>query len=193
MSTASAVDEAVDAAFEPLRGRPEVDRVAALVSNAADYGAIWVALALWKARRPGPRRRRAILALGSAGVASMLTNRAAKDLVQRQRPADHLQVGVRTPTSSSFPSGHTLAAFATALVLGENNTQVAAYASFATAVAASRVHLRAHHPSDVAGGALIGTALGLGLRPVVGRLVPGASRRDRRHGMGRATVLLERL
>ena len=32
------IDEAVDAAFEPLRGRPEIDRAAAVVSNLADYG-----------------------------------------------------------------------------------------------------------------------------------------------------------
>ena len=52
-------DETIDAAFEPLRGKPRVDRVAALVSNLADYGLIWVILALLKARRRGPDRRRA--------------------------------------------------------------------------------------------------------------------------------------
>ena len=64
----SAIDEAVDAAFEPLRGRPEVDRAAAVVSNLADYGLIWVALAALKARRRGPDRRRAVVALGAAGL-----------------------------------------------------------------------------------------------------------------------------
>ena len=40
------LDQAIDAAFEPLRGRPEVDRAAAVLSNLADYGFVWVALAL---------------------------------------------------------------------------------------------------------------------------------------------------
>ena len=47
---------------------------------------------------------------------------------------------------------------------------------FATAVAASRVHLRAHHPTDVLGGAAIGSVLGLGLRPIVNVVAPGPAR-----------------
>ena len=43
--TVSTIDEAVDGAFEPLRGRPGIDRAAAVVSNLADYGLIWVLLA----------------------------------------------------------------------------------------------------------------------------------------------------
>ena len=80
-----------------------------------------------------------------------LVNRAAKSVVERQRPEEQLDVRVRTPTSNSFPSGHTLAAFATAVVLPDSTAETAAYVGFAGAVAASRVHLRAHHPSDVAG------------------------------------------
>ena len=38
------LDETVDAVFEPWRGRPPVDRAAALVSNLADYGFVWVVL-----------------------------------------------------------------------------------------------------------------------------------------------------
>ena len=53
----STIDEAVDAAFEPLRGNPQADRAAAVLSNLADYGLIWVVLAGLKARRRGPDRR----------------------------------------------------------------------------------------------------------------------------------------
>jgi undecaprenyl-diphosphatase len=181
----STIDEAVDAAFEPLRGRPEVDRVAAVVSNLADYGFIWVLLAGLKARRRGPNRRRAIVALAAAGFSSLLVSRAVKATIERQRPEDHLQASVRTPTSSSFPSGHTLAAFCTAFVLGDSESGTAANVGFATAVAASRVHLRAHHPTDVIGGAVIGSALGMLLRPVVDMVTPGTrGRRGRRRGGG---------
>ncbi len=51
--------------------------------------------------------------------------------------------------------------------------------AFATAVAASRVHLRAHHPTDVLGGAAIGSVLGLGLRPLVNAVTPGSPGRRR--------------
>jgi membrane-associated phospholipid phosphatase len=180
----SGFDETIDAAFEPLRGRPRVDRTAAVVSNMADYGLVWVVLALIKARRRGPARRRTVLALGAAGVSSMVVNRAAKSMVGRERPEEHLDAPVRTPSSSSFPSGHTLAAFCTAFVLAESDLETAAYVGFAGAVAVSRVHLRAHHPSDVLGGAAIGSVLGLGLRPVVNLVTPGARNR-RRGGRGK--------
>jgi undecaprenyl-diphosphatase len=184
----STLDEAVDAAFEPLRGHPAVDRAASVVSNLADYGLIWVLLAGLKARRRGPDRRRAVVALGVAGFSSLIVSRMVKAAVERQRPDEHLAAAVRTPTSSSFPSGHTLAAFCTAFVLGDSDTGTAVNIAFASAVAASRVHLRAHHPTDVAGGALIGSVLGLGLRPIVDVVTPGSrgrgSRRRRRRGGG---------
>jgi membrane-associated phospholipid phosphatase len=173
----TAIDDAVNAAFEPLRGNPQVDRAAAVVSNLADYGLIWVALAALKARRRGPDRRRAVVALATAGFSSLIVSRMVKAAVERQRPDDHLAATVRTPSSSSFPSGHTLAAFCTAFVLADSDTQTAADVGFAAAVAASRVHLKAHHPTDVIGGAAIGSVLGLGLRPLVNLVTPGS-----RHG-----------
>lgn len=189
------LDETVDAVFEPWRGRPQVDRTAALVSNLADYGFVWVALAAMKGRRHGAGRRRAVVSLGTAGLSSLAMVRATKSLVERQRPEEQLEVRVRTPTSNSFPSGHTLAAFTTALVLPDTAAETAAYVGFAGAVAVSRVHLRAHHPSDVLGGAAIGAALGLLLRPAVNVLVPGARRRSRRpvKGMGPEGYMLKRL
>lgn len=182
----STVDEAVDAAFEPLRGHPAVDRAAAVVSNLADYGLVWVLVAAVKARHRGPGRRRAVVALGLAGFSSLLVNRTIKAAVARERPEEHLDAAVRTPTSSSFPSGHTLAAFCTAFVLADTNGGTAVNVGFATAVAASRVHLRAHHPTDVIGGAAIGSVLGLGLRPIVNLVAPGSrGRQGRRRSRGR--------
>jgi undecaprenyl-diphosphatase len=192
----SSLDRAVDAAFDPLRGRPEVDRAAAVVSNLADYGLVWVVLAGLKARRRGPNRRRAVVALAAAGFSSLIVSRVVKQAVERQRPDDHLEATVRTPSSSSFPSGHTLAAFCTAFVLADSDAQTAANVGFAAAVAASRVHLRAHHPTDVIGGAAIGSVLGLGLRPLVNLVTPGTRGRrgrgrGRGRGMGADAVVLE--
>ena len=193
-------DRRIDAAFEPLRGRPGPDRAAALLSNLADYGFIWVLLALFKGRRRGPDRRRAVVGLGAAGVSSLGVSRVVKASAQRERPELHLDARVRTPSSSSFPSGHTLAAFCTAVVLSETDLETAAYLGFAGAVATSRVHLKAHHPSDVVGGALIGSVLGMVLRPVVTLLTPGTRGRAKRKratrrtkGMGRQGYLLKKL
>jgi len=120
-----------------------------------------------------------------------------KRAVERQRPDEHLTAAVRAPSSSSFPSGHTLAAFCTAFILADTDAGTAANVGFATAVAASRVHLRAHHPTDVLGGAAIGSVLGLGLRPVVDVVTPGSKGRRWLHrkrsvsrGMARDDVVL---
>jgi undecaprenyl-diphosphatase len=72
-------------------------------------------------------------------------------------------VPVREPTSTSFPSGHTLAAFCAVTVMaqrGDRSGNALLFTS-ATLVGLSRLHLRAHHASDVIGGAAIGVALGL--------------------------------
>lgn len=167
------LDDLADRLFERARGHPAADATALVLSNLADYGFAWAALAALKARRPGPARRRALRALATAGVASAAVNTAVKRVVRRQRPTARGGVPpavlpVRRPTSSSFPSGHTLAAFCTAVTLPDRPAEVAASLAFAAAVAASRVHLRAHHASDVVGGAVIGTAVGLLARGTVG-------------------------
>ena len=147
----SALDEAVDAAFEPLRGRPGGTAPPRWSRTWPTTGSSGSPSPGLKARRRGPDRRRAVVALAAAGFSSLLVSRVVKAAVERQRPDDHLDAGVRTPSSSSFPSGHTLAAFCTAFVLADSDARTVANVGFATAVAASRVHLRAHHPTDVIG------------------------------------------
>jgi len=166
------VDERVDRLFEPLRGRAPVDTAAKIITGLGDHGWLWTGIAAWRGRRSGPARRQAVRALGVAGISSSLVNAGIKQVVGRDRPdtADlrisNVGVPVRAPSSSSFPSGHTLAAFCSAAVLsrpgdGRGNTLLYAAAGL---VGVSRIHLGAHHASDVAGGVVIGTALGLAVR-----------------------------
>ncbi len=67
---------------------------------------------------------------------------------------------------TSFPSGHTTAAFTTAAVLDSNLRSKFGYwhtpvvYSVAAAVGLSRVYDQKHHPSDVLMGAAIGSAIG---------------------------------
>lgn len=175
-----AVDGTAEQWSAMLRGRRWADVGAAIFSNLSDYGLVWVLTAAWTARRPGPARRRAVVALAVAGVTSYGANRAAKRVTGRSRPERSPvlrdPVPVRQPASSSFPSGHTLASFCTAIVLPAARPARTGALVFACAVAASRVHLRAHHASDVLGGAIIGAALGTLVRPLVDALAPSQGR-----------------
>ena len=162
------MDAGVDDWFEPYRGRAAADAAAKIVASLSDHGLIWALEAAWRGRRPGPGRRRIVRDLAVAGIGSSVVNAAVKSVVRRARPdrtsldlrAGH--VPVREPTSSSFPSGHTLAAFCTATVMADPERPAASAARFALAglVGLSRVHLRAHHASDVVGGMAIGLVVG---------------------------------
>ncbi len=164
-----AVDRGVESWFEPHRGRPALDGAAKLITGLGDHGFIWAATTAWRARRPGPRRVRAIRALAVAGIESSVVNSTLKQSIGRSRPdrtgltVIEGGIPVREPTTSSFPSGHTLAAFCAATVMCRPNDPAGNgfLLSAAALVGLSRLHLRAHHASDVLGGAVIGTALGL--------------------------------
>lgn len=164
----AAFDAAVDDWFEPLRGRPSLDAAAKVVAGVSDQGFVWALEAAWRARRPGAERRRVVRALAIAGVSSSMVNVAVKSIVGRARPDRAAlalragQVPVREPTSSSFPSGHTLAAFCVATVMADPERPVVSASRFAAAclVGLSRLHLRAHHASDVVGGMVVGLTVG---------------------------------
>ncbi len=66
------------------------------------------------------------------------------------------------PRSTSFPSGHSAAAFAFATGACEELPVLApVLVPLAGAVAYSRVHTGVHYPSDVAAGAAIGIGSGM--------------------------------
>ena len=172
LSVVATVDDRVDRLFEPLRGRAPVDAAAKVITGMGDHGWLWTGVAVWRGRRSGPARRQAIRALGVAGVSSTLVNAGMKRIVDRERPdrsdlrISNAGVPVRAPKTSSFPSGHTLAAFCSAAVLsrpGDRRGNALLYTA-AGLIGVSRIHLGHHHASDVAGGVVIGTALGLVVR-----------------------------
>jgi undecaprenyl-diphosphatase len=163
------IDERVDSWFEPLRGNPTVDGAAKLITGLGDHGLMWAVTTAWRARHSGPERARAVRALAVAGIESSLVNAAIKTVVGRTRPdLTRVQLAqggipIREPKTSSFPSGHTLAAFCAATVMTTRGDRSgnALLITGATLVGLSRLHVGAHHASDVLGGAAIGVGLGL--------------------------------
>jgi membrane-associated phospholipid phosphatase len=93
--------------------------------------------------------------------------------VKRARPyeADGVIRLIRPPTGSSFPSGHAAVAAAIMSVIAADSTLTlrVVTSGLTTFVAASRVYVGVHYPSDVVGGVGIGLLMASGWR-TVGRM-----------------------
>ena len=89
-------------------------------------------------------------------------NWGVKSLVRRARPTGHhLRTHrLRRPRTSSFPSGHATSGFLAATLLADGRRTAPGWWAVATVVAASRVHVRIHHASDVVAGAALGLVAG---------------------------------
>lgn len=143
-------------------GRPRIHRFFAIVSRLGD-GAFWYALTAVLALFGGEAGRRAALHMCVIGIVALLLYRSLKGRYKRPRPfASHSAiVPLMAPLDEfSFPSGHTLHAISFSLVACWYFPMlVVLLLPFTVAVAASRVVLGLHYPSDVLAAALIGTAL----------------------------------
>ncbi len=161
-------DAAVDRAFDRLRANAAADRVFYTASELGDFSLIWHLLATARGLRRGDDLAGTARIVAIMGIESVVVNGAVKSLFRRSRPvADEPRPRhLRQPRTSSFPSGHASAATVFAIVAGEDDPWAPAYRAVAAVVAASRIHVRIHHPSDVVGGVVVGWVLGRTLRRV---------------------------
>lgn len=139
---------------------PARERAVAAFSRCGEHGACWLALGvaggLVDGRRDPARRRRWLHGARIVAAAYVL-NTAVKLVVRRPRPQlPELPPLTPTPTQLSFPSAHATTGFAAARLYGALVPAPPLYA-VAGALALSRVYLGVHYPSDIVGGALLGT------------------------------------
>jgi undecaprenyl-diphosphatase len=156
-------DRTVDRAFDHLRGNPVADRVFYAASELGDFGLLWVMLGTVKGLRKGDDLQGALRLMAAMGVESILVNGIIKSFFRRTRPPWEVErpLRVRRPLTSSFPSGHATAGFSAAVMLSEDDNLAPLYFVLAAVVASSRIYVKIHHASDVAGGAALGLLLGV--------------------------------
>jgi undecaprenyl-diphosphatase len=155
-------DAVVEQLFDGLRGRPVVDRVMYSVTEVADFSILWHLLGVAEGLRRDDGFERALRVSVTLGVESVLVNGAIKSMFRRVRPVPQFDRPhyLRIPRTSSFPSGHASSAFVAAALLSDGSRLEPVYYAMAAVVAASRIHVRIHHGSDVIGGMIVGVGLG---------------------------------
>lgn len=141
---------------------PQADGVVKAYTTAGEHAGLWYAIGLvGLVTSKGDRAakwRRAMLSVFVTQVA----NTAVKTVFRRPRPVvEDLPALVKVPTSLSFPSAHSSTSFCAARTYSAlvPERRGALYGA-AVAMAASRVYVGVHYPSDIAVGAALGTAIG---------------------------------
>lgn len=147
-----------------------------LLATRGGDGWLWSAVGLVILLFGGVRRFEALEAAFVSLVAGLSIFFVLKHLIGRERPCatqTHCWSSLLPPDRFSFPSGHTITAFAITFSLGlYYPTLLAGLIFCALSVAASRVILGLHYVSDVLVGIVIGIAIGVGAFAWAGSIIP---------------------
>lgn len=141
-----------------------LDKIMITLTNLGDAGIIWIIISIIllfikKTRKCG------ILMLISMILGLIIGNGILKNLIQRQRPCwidTNILLLIPNPTDFSFPSGHTLASFeASIMILLHSKKWGIPAIILSILIAFSRMYLFVHFPTDILGGAILGTTISI--------------------------------
>jgi undecaprenyl-diphosphatase len=155
-------DQAVDRAFDRLRGTEPADRIFYAITELGDFGLIWLLLGTSRAALSERQLPNAVRIGTVLPIESVLVNGVIKSLFKRERPVVEAErpYKLRVPLTTSFPSGHSSSAAVAAVLLSQNSRIKPVWWVLAGLVASSRVYVRIHHASDVVGGLAVGLVIG---------------------------------
>ena len=143
---------------------PILDKIMIGLTYLGDAGLFWIILAIIllfikKTRKCG------FLMLISMALGLIIGNGILKNLVARSRPCwidTGMQLLINNPTDYSFPSGHTLASFESAVMIFLHNKKLGIISLIlAVLIAFSRMYLFVHFPTDILGGAILGILISI--------------------------------
>ncbi|BCN31169.1 phosphatase PAP2 family protein [Anaeromicropila herbilytica] len=149
---------------EHLRS-PIVTPIFRFITSLGNKGAIWIILSIAllcfkKTRKTG------ILAIIALFLSLLIDNILLKNIVARTRPyeiVNGLHILINKPSDYSFPSGHTGSSFAAAIIFYKELPKKYGILALMLAIliGISRLYVGVHYPTDVLGGAMIGTFIAL--------------------------------
>lgn len=130
------------------------------ITSLGDSGWFWLTVS-FLLLIPRKTRKAGITAIVAIAIGALITNVTLKNLVARTRPYEVVQgltLLIERQHDFSFPSGHTCASFAAALVYYRLLPRFWGIASIilAALIAFSRLYVGVHYPSDVLVGLLVG-------------------------------------
>lgn len=140
--------------------------------------AVFMLYGWWRARTDESVVMARVLASPAIVVAAYAVNSVLKSLVAENRPCQDIPGSVTVeacpvPGDWSFPSNHSVIAFAAATALLFAYRRLGAVALVAAVLmASSRVWIGVHYPHDVLVGSLVGILAGVALTPLAGRAAP---------------------
>ena len=153
---------------------PRWIRVWMICATRGGDGWLWYAMGLVLLLVGGEQRFRAVGAAALAAAMGICLFLNLKRVTGRRRPSvfePHCWAKLLPPDQFSFPSGHTITAFAVSLSLIQFYPGLTAGLLFcAFSIAASRILMGMHFLSDVVAGAVIGAALAYSSVHLIGLL-----------------------
>lgn len=141
---------------------PILDKIMIVITNLGDAGLIWIGIAIILLFIKKTRRCGALM-LVSMVLGLIIGNGILKNLIARQRPCwldETIPLLISKPLDYSFPSGHTLASFEAAVMIFLHNKKWGIISFIpAILIAFSRMYLFVHFPTDILGGAILGSII----------------------------------
>ncbi|MDF2886329.1 MAG: phosphoesterase PA-phosphatase related protein [Lacrimispora sp.] len=151
---------------------PWLDLVMTRITSLGDHGFVWILTGVVLFCIPKTRKI-GISVLLSLAVGLLLGNMILKNLIERPRPCwidTQTVLLIQNPKDFSFPSGHTLASFEGAFSIWLYNKKLGIpFLFLAVLIAFSRLYLFVHFPTDVLGGAFLGSCIALLVHRVIER------------------------
>ena len=142
---------------------PFLDRFMTAVTSLGDKGWFFIVLGIILFCFKWTRKMGAAVLL-SLAAGGLIGNVVLKNLVMRDRPCwidESVRLLIQNPKDFSFPSGHTLASFETAVsIFLYNRKWGVPVLVLASVIALSRLYLFVHFPTDVLSGMALGIFIG---------------------------------